>query len=321
LKKIALATLLALLFVACHEEKKIVPRAKVRLNLNDSLSYAPLMIAYDEGFFADEGIDAELVELDSNSAVTAAAVGKLDVLSVGVRSGVFNLMRKGVPLRVVADRGHSEAGKCFPDAFIAPKATVKAIEAAGGDLRGQRMTMTRGGLAEFLTLRLLAQHGRTTNDVTMLQMPQGSSFSPRGELDAVRYVSEPVLSHALSEGWAGVVATSESVAPGHQNAILVYGKRLLRDDPELGRRFMRAYLRGVRRFNEGKNDRNVAILASHTKLTPEIIKRACWMSFANDGHIDVKNVQPFLDWALEQHYLDGPIDVSQWWNPSYLPAR
>ncbi len=279
------------------------------------------MIAKDEGYFAAEGIDAELVSLDSNAAVAAASVGKLDVLSVGLRAGLFNLIRKGVPLQVVADRGHSDATRCNADAFIAPPAMAKQLAAAGGDLRGQRVAMIRGGVAEFLTVRLLAQHGRTVNDVTILQMPQGSTIATRHELDAVRFTSEPVLSHALSEGWGSVVATAESVAPGHQNALLVFGKRLLHDDRDLGRRFMRAYLRGVKSFNEGKSDRNVAILSRYTKLSPDVIRRACWISVSADGRIDAHAVQPFLDWALEQNYLDGPVTVSQWWNPSYLPAQ
>jgi NitT/TauT family transport system substrate-binding protein len=320
LKRIATAALV-LLALACKREEHVVARAKVRLNINQTLSYAPIMIAKDEGFFADEGIDAELISLDSNSAVTAAAAGKLDVLSMGVRAGVFNLIRKGVPLQIVADRGHSVAERCDADAFIAPLAMVQDIAAKGGDLRGRRVTMVRGGVAEYLTVRLLETRGLTINDVEATQIQQGTSFATRDQLDAVHLTSEPTLSHALSEGWAGVLATAESVAPGHQNAILVYGKRLLKDDPELGHRFMRAYLRGVRRFNEGKNERNVAILSRYTKLSPDIIRRACWIAISENGHIDPNGVQPFLDWALKAHYLDGPITVSQWWNPSYLPAR
>jgi NitT/TauT family transport system substrate-binding protein len=321
LKRVLVASLFALIVLGCREaEKKPVARAKVKLNINQTLSYSPIMIAMDEGFFADEGIDAELVALDSNSAVTAAATGKLDVLSVGLRAGVFNLIRKGVPLQVVADRGHS-GPRCDADSFIAPVALVQEIEAAGGNLRGKRVAMVRGGVAEFLTMRLLARHGLMQKDVVSLQMPQGSSFGSRDELDAVRLTSEPTLSLALTDGWAGVVATTESIEPGHQNAMLVYGKRLLHDDPELGRRFMRAYLRGVQRFNEGKTERNVAILSKYTKLSPDVIRRACWITIANDGRIRADSVQPFLDWALEQHYLDGPIAPSQWWNPSYLPQQ
>ncbi len=218
----------------------------------------------------------------------------------------------------MADRGHSDPRRCNADAFIAPKALVKKIAAAGGDLRGQPVAIIRGGVMEYLTTRLLARHGRTTDDVTMLQLPQGTAISSRDELDAVRMVGEPTLSNALAEQWAGVVATADSIEPHYQVSLLVYGKRLLRDDPELGRRFMRAYLRGVRRYNEGKTNRNVAIVSEYTQLSPVIIRRACWVAIAEDGRIEPTAVQPFLDWSLAQHYLDGPIPVDRWWNPSFL---
>jgi NitT/TauT family transport system substrate-binding protein len=320
-RKTAVIAVCFVLALACARAEKPIARSTVRLNVNPTITYAPIMIAKAEGYFADEGIDAELVSLDANSAVAAAAAGKIDVLSAGLRSAIFNLMLKGVPLQIVADKGHSDPHGCSAEAFIAPTAMAEQIAAAGGDMRGQRVVLIRGGLAEFLTMRFLAQHGRTQNDVTILQMPQGSAASSRDRIDAVRVTSEPNLSAAVAEGWASVVATSESVAPSHQNSVLLYGKRLLHDDPELGRRFMRAYLRGVRRYNEGKTPRNVAIISRSTKLPPDVIRRACWISFASDGRIDPKNVQPFLDWALAARYLDAPVPVSTWWNPTFLPTR
>jgi NitT/TauT family transport system substrate-binding protein len=320
LKRLAIVVVLFALSCAQKPETPVT-RAKVRLNINQTLTYGPIMIAKDEGFFDAEGIDAELVSLDSNSAVTAAVAGKLDVLSVGLRAGVFNMILKGAPLQIVADRGHSDPQRCSVDAFIAPIALVKKIEAADGDLRGQRIAMIRGGVMEFLTMRLLEQRGLTANDIVMLQLPQGTPISSRDELEAVRFTSEPALSSALTEGWAGIIATADSVEPSHQNALLVYGKRLLHDDPELGRRFMRAYLRGVRRFNKGKTESNVAILSRYTKLPPDVIRRACWIAIANDGHIDPKTLQPFLDWALAENYLDAPAPVEKWWNPSFLESR
>lgn len=308
------------LFLSCARHEQPVSAAKVRLNVNPTLTYAPIMIAKDEGFFAEEGIDAEFVSLDSNSAVAAAAAGKIDVLSAGLRSGVFNLIIKGVPLQIVADKGHAEARSCFSDAFIAPIETAKRIEAAGGSLRGERIALIRGGLMEFLTSRLLTSRGLTPADVVVLQLPNGSAASSRDKLDAVRLTTEPNLSGALAEGWAKVVASADEVQPGHQNSVLLYGKRLLHDDPELGKRFMRAYLRGARRYGEGKTDRNVAILSRYTKLPPDVIRRACWIPVSGDGRIDPRGIQPFLDWALEQRYLDGPIATSKWWNPRFVDA-
>jgi len=308
-------------FLSCARHEAIVNPATVRLNVNPTLTYAPIMIAKDEGFFAQEGIDAQFVSLDSNSAVAAAVAGKIDVLSAGVRSGIFNMMIKGAPLQIVADKGHGDPGVgCSPDAFIAPIEMAKRIEAAGGDVRGQRIATIRGGLMEYLTMRLITHHGATAADVVIMQLPNGTAASSRDELDAVRLTTEPNLSSALAEGWAKVVATADDVAPGHQNSVLLYGKRLLQDDPGLGRRFMRAYLRGVRRYSEGKTERNVAIISAYTKLPPEIIRRACWIAISIDGRVDPNAVQPFLDWALEQRYLDSPIPMSKWWNGTFVDA-
>lgn len=322
--------LAALLTIACVGAKEpavpdnadnAAPRlTKVTLNINPTLTYAPLMIASDAGFFTQEGIDPELVSLDSNSAVAAAAAGKLDVLSAGIRSGVFNMMLKGVPLKIVADKGHSSPGVCAPEAFIATVGAARRIEAAGGSLRGERVALTRGGTVEFLIVRLLESRKLTTDDVVIVQMPQGSAASSRGKMDALRYISEPNLSASLAEGWAAVVASPEEVAPGHQTAVIVYGKRLFEDDPDLGHRFMRAYLRGVRRYNEGKTAENVATISRHTKLPPEIIRSACWTTISADGQIDPTAVQPFLEWALEQNYLDAAVTPALWWDPTFIES-
>ena len=291
----------------------------VSVNLNPSLTYAPIMIAKDEGFFADEGIDLQLASLDSNSGLAALVAGKLDVLSTGVRAGIFNMIRRGVPIAIVADKSHSSAHGCSAEAFAASPEMARRI-AAKGSLRGERLAVVRGGVGEYLMAMLLERYKATEKDVVLVQMPQGSPITSGQELDAVRYLAEPHLSSMTAAGTVQRVATSDEVAPGHLSTVIVYGKRMLRDDPELGRRFMRAYLRGVRRFSEGKSDRNVAILARWTKMTPEEIRAACWFTAAQDGRVDPRSAQPFLDWALEKHYLDGPIAPSAWWNPAFVDA-
>jgi NitT/TauT family transport system substrate-binding protein len=323
LKRLLLIALLCVLSGCSPKQetkgtKDAAPKlTRVTLNVNPTISYAPLMIAKEEGFFAAEGIDAELVSLDSNSALAALVAGKIDVLSTGVRSGVFNMILAGQPIQVVADKGHSSA-KCSGEAFVAPMAMAERIAKRG--LRGERVAIVRGGVAEYLTARLLASRKVTTAEVVAIPMPQGSHVSAREHIEAVRYTGEPNLSLLLAGGATKVVATAQELEPGHQISLLVYGKKLLRDDPELGRRFMRAYLRGVRQFNAGTTQRNMDIVGRFTKLPPETTRGACWVAIADDGRIDPAAVQPFLDWALAKQYLDGPIEASRWWNPTFVDA-
>ena len=54
---------------------------------------------------------------------------------------------------------------------------------------------------------------------------------------------------------------------------LYYGPAFLDKDPELGRRFMVAYLQGVKQYNEGKTERNLEILQNYTRLDRDLLKQ------------------------------------------------
>ncbi len=290
--------------------------AKVTLNFGPSMTYGPLMIARDAGYFEDEGIDVEFVTLHSDSALAALMAGKLDVLSIGVRTGVFNVIQRGAPIQVVIGKGDS-GESCTSEAFVAPAAMADRIAAAGGDLEGERIAVTRGGVAEFLVDALLAERGVTLDDVIAIPMPHGAVISAKTEIEAVRYANEPQLSILLAEGSTKMVSTTDAVAPRHQSTFILYGERLLKRDPELGRRFMRAYLRGMDDFNAGKTERNIEILSRYTKLPPEILRQSCLVFTPDDGRIDPADIDPFLDWALARGYLDEPV-TAEWWNPSFI---
>lgn len=321
------AIALSLFLVACNREQPLAPNApkpltKVRVNLNPTITYAPFMIANDEGFFTEEGIEAELVRIDSNSALVALSTGELDVMSGPIRSGLFNIMLRKAPVRVVADRGQLRPTPgCVLEAFGAPKKIYDRIQAAGGSVRGQKFALIRGGFTEFMIDKYLAQQKLTRKDVEFLQISPGdATASAKRQIEAIRYFQEPNLSNVLSKDLYQIVAAAESVAPGQQHGVVMYGNRLLHKDPELGRRFMRAYLRGVRRYNEGKTKRNVEILTRHTKLPVEIIQRSCWLPIANDGHIDMASLNALLDWSKTQGYLDGDVPLATWWDPRFIDA-
>jgi NitT/TauT family transport system substrate-binding protein len=310
--------LLVVLALACAPAERPLARAndKVRLNLIPSMTYAPFVIARDEGFFAAEGIDVEFVNLDSSSALLALQNGQLDVFSGAMRMGMFNMMRKGMPLRIVADKGHSAPLPCVSEALVAPVAMADRIAAAGGRVDGQRVAVARGGLTDYLIDALLTQ--RKAKGVVYVDLPQGSIASMRQDIDAIRHLTDPHLTTALGEGRVKVIAKGEDLVPGHQIAVMLYGKRLLHDDRDAGKRFMRAYLRGVRQYGEGKTDRNVAILSAHTKLDAEVVRRSCWLAIAADGQIRAEAVERMLEWSLRRGYVDGPVQRDQWWDPSFL---
>jgi NitT/TauT family transport system substrate-binding protein len=323
------AIALAAVAVSCARDEEPRPaqplaqspaKATVKINLNPNLGYAPIVIAMEEGFFADENVEISPQTIDSNQAMLAITTGDLDVLSSPVRAGLFNMMARGVNLQIVADRGHSRRDGCNAEAFLAPVATAERV-ARRGTFKGEKFALIRGGNTEYLIERVLETNGLTRADIELVQLPQGDMISSVGRrIDAIRYTVEPHLSRLVGEGTMKVVVEMEQIAPGNQLSVIVFGPRLLETEPEVGRRFIRAYLRGVRRYNEGKTDRNVAIIAKHTKLPQEMIRRACWQTMSSDGHIDPEAMQPFLTWARKVGYIEADVPVARWWNPSYVEA-
>lgn len=317
-----------LLVAACNREQPVAPAAaatkpltKVRMNVNPTLAYAPFLIAKAERFFEQEGIDADLVRLDSNSALVALTTGELDVMSGPIRSGLFNVMQRNAPVRIVADKGQLRPTDCVIEAFAAPGEIADRIQGAGGSVRGEKFALIRGGFTEFMIDKFLAQQKLMRKDIGFLQIPQGDSVANAAkQIEAIRYVQEPNLSNGVSKGMYRVIASAESVAPGQQHGVVMFGKRLLYDDPELGRRFMRAYLRGVRRYNEGKTKRNIEIITRQTKLPAEIIKRSCWLPIASDGRIEIKSTNALLEWSMAQGYLDARMPIDKWWDPRFVDA-
>ncbi len=322
----AKALALVLLLTACQQEQPAPAAAakklaKVRLNANPTLTYAPFMIARDEKYFEEEGIEVEMVRSDANSALVAATTGELDVVSGPIRSGIFNVMLRKVPLRVVADKGQLRPTDCVIEAFAAPHKIADRIQASGGSVRGEKFSLIRGGFTEFMVDKFLEQQKLTRKDVEFILVPPGdAAVSAKKQIEAIRYVQEPNLSNGISKGMYRVITPAEKVAPGQQHGVVLYGKRLLYDDPDLGKRFMRAYLRGVRRYNEGKTRRNVEIIARETKLPVEIIERSCWLPIAGDGRLDMTSMNALLDWSMAQGYLDGAVPLETWWDPRFTDA-
>lgn len=295
------------------------PLSHVKVGHRALMLYAPIFLAQSEGWFREEGIELEMVSLDSSSAMMAAASGQLDVFSTQIRSGLFNLMIRGVQVQVVADAGYSRPGGCTSEAFAAPVQTADRI-LKNKSYRGETFALIRGGVTEYLIDRLLEREGLTQDDIKFSQIPQNNNTWLGNQLNAVHFAADPILSQGIRAGRTRMLTPIQDVDPIHQYGLLVYGKRLIHDDPDLGRRFMRAYLRGAARLQEGKSERNLAVLTKETRVPVDVLEQSCWLPFAVDGKVDPAAVQPFLEWAEKKKYLDAGVPASKWWNGSFAEA-
>ena len=93
---------------------------KVAVGTGGSASDAPFYIAQDKGFFRSEGLDVDLIVLDSGAKVIAPlGTGELDVGTGALSVGFWNALVRGMKFRIVADRGHAEQGYLYQSSSCA----------------------------------------------------------------------------------------------------------------------------------------------------------------------------------------------------------
>jgi NitT/TauT family transport system substrate-binding protein len=295
--------------------------ANLRVLVLPFLSFAPFFIAEEEGYFAEQALEVEFVRMEGSvEAIPALAQGDLDVVAGTLNVGLLSAISRGSSVRFVADKGYFAPTGCTATGFLARRTLI-----AGGELnspaqmKGRRLAMDVAKTEGYFLETLLEPAGLTLDDVIADDLPSPvlSEALERGTID-IAHVSEPWITRILRAGHAELWMRGQEIVPDFQFAVVSYGPTLLDERRDIGNRFMVAYLKAVRRYNEGKTERNVEILAEHAGLDPELLKQACWPSLRDDGSIDVQSVLDFQGWAVEKGYLDDPIAEDQFWDPSFV---
>lgn len=78
---------------ACQKSEKAAPAELTKVTLNEvahSIFYAPQYVAIEEGYFAEEGIDLELVTgFGADKTMTAVLSGEADIGFMGSESSIY----------------------------------------------------------------------------------------------------------------------------------------------------------------------------------------------------------------------------------------
>ena len=109
------------------------------------LSFGPLFIAEEEGYFAAEGLDIEFVRLPRNpQSIPALASGEIDVGSGVISVTLLGAMSRGAAIKLVAGKGRISEEGCTSNAIVVRRSLVEGggVEEAG-DLSGLRVDVNR----------------------------------------------------------------------------------------------------------------------------------------------------------------------------------
>lgn len=272
----------------------------VRIADRGFLTNAPIYIAEEEGYFADEKIKLAYSEPPRASAqiIPLLERGDLDVLAPSLSAAFYAAVSKGSRSRIVADRGHVAATGCDYDGVMVRRGLFKGLPPTANALRGKRFSLGAASSAAYIVNKYLNSLGLSNADIDMVRLGETveSQALAAGSIDGL-HVAEPHLSRLVAEG-NELIGPAGKYAPGMHYAVVVYGPTLTVTHRDVGQRFMKAYLRGVKKFGEGLTDRNIDIMARRTGLPADQLRKICLPTINPDGELNASALVDFQKWLV-----------------------
>jgi len=312
----------AALFVATepriHAQRPSATTIKVRTM--PYLTFSVFQLAQHEGLFAQQGLTAEFIDMDSSApAIPALARGDLDVLPAVMSPALFNAIVRGAEIRMVAAASELTQGSCTTTAIVANHsiaASGRLASAAGW--RNLRIAGSRAPFSGFLLDKVLKPMGVNEDQLMHVDVPD------QIEADTIRtgradlgIMSEPWLTRALAANDVTLWRSMQDVAPGFQYTVVLYGPTLLKTHRDVGQRFMSAYLEAIRRFDQGKTPRNLELVASATGLDHNLLSRACWPTVRANAAVNTAGALEFQSWAGDRGLVDRQLPLTSFYDPSF----
>lgn len=304
-----------------HKEKTKVSLGMLRLT-----SSAPLFIAMDKGFFAEEGIEIEPQWFDAAHPIAVStASSKVDVGATGITASLYNMAANGQKLGIVADKGREQKGYSSSALLVTTdnyNAGVKSLK----DLKGKRIGITqKGSTFHYMLGRMLETQGMSLNDVEIVPLSKLSAVMAALESKQIDgcILNEPNITKVQKAGYGKLVVQVGDVIP-YQTSAIFYSPDFMKNK-DAAVRFMRAYNKACNYYYEAavekkdakKLEEVVNIVAKYVKAPAEDIK-AGLPYIDKDGKLLVSDIATQIKWYTDNKMISGTLDAKDVANTSFL---
>ncbi|MGE5853665.1 MAG: ABC transporter substrate-binding protein [Deltaproteobacteria bacterium] len=263
----------------------------------------PVVVAMRKGFYKDEGIEVDKVQMQPALGVKALISGDVDYLLAwgsALRAAVT-----GVPVKAVV----GIAGR--PLHVLIARPEIKTPK----DLKGRVIGVDSiAGTVDYLA-RIAVRHfgfepERDVKIIVTGESPTRLAALHSGAIDATP-IDVAFAVKAEDEGFRRLVYLGDLIELPLSGIAVTDQK--LQTHREQVRKVVRATVRGTRYFKQNRND-TVQMLADYLRITPMQAAKAydtSINSFSNDGMISDKGVQLDVQLTKERLKLTKEIPLSQ----------
>ena len=297
---------------------RLDPPVTVHVGRVGTLVEAGQIIALERGYFAEQGIHVEYAGFDSAARmIPSLAVGRLDVGAGTVSAGLFNAVAQGIPMKMVGPQSRHDVGASSLYLMVRKDLIESGEVTDYADLRGRRIaTPAVGIITDFIAAKALALGGLQPSDAELVQIgfPDMIAAFANRAIDAAVQV-EPTAAVAVNLGLAVKWREAAALSPGVQAAVVVYSPQFA-EQPDVARRWMLAYLQGVRAYNDAFKrgiDREavVAVLTAQSAVKDAALYDQMGFSYIDpNGRLDQTSLTEQLEWHTQQGFVTARPNVA-----------
>ena len=293
-------------------------------------SDSPFFIADKRGYFRDEGLTVKFIRFDSAAkAMAPLGTGELLVASGATSAALYNAVKRDVKLRIVADKAKNPPGYGFESLLVRKDLHDQGKIKTLADFKGRKIAISAAGNSEdFLVDHALRKAGMTIHDVepVYLGFPQHIAAFTNGGIDVSLSV-EPSITSILKAEKAVRFLGVDEFYPQFETAVVFYSEKFIKERPEDAQKFMRAYLRGARDYNDALDgDRLTApaaadvipILTEYSFIkNPDVYKAMRSHYVDPNGTLNVASLKDVWQYFREAKLIDGSVTVDDVVDPSF----
>ncbi|MDQ0270825.1 ABC transporter substrate-binding protein [Cytobacillus purgationiresistens] len=290
------------------------------LDWTPNTNHTGLYVAREKGYFAEEGLDVDIIMPGDAGADQLIASGKAD-FGISYQEGITQARVQDVPLvSIAAVIQHNTSGFASP----AEKNITSPKDFAGKTYGGWGSPVEASVIDSLMKI-----DNADVNDVSIMNI---------GDTDFFTAVQRDVDFTWIYYGWTGVEAelrgedinmvylTDYTEKLDYYTPVLATNEKMIAEQPEAVRAFVKAAEKGYKFAINNPSEAADILLEAAPDLDEELVKKSQeWLApryqddAANWGEQKLSVWENYAEWMFENELLDKPLEADKAFTNEFLP--
>ena len=287
-----------------------------------SLGSSPSIIAKDKGFFAKQGLNAEIVLFDSAQPIAVAvASGDCDFAATGMTAALFNLAGQGA-LKIIGAGTWEHRGFQSVGMLVSNQAYAAGLHRFQ-DIGGHSVGITQLGTPlQFFVVQIAEMFRIDPGSIKFLALQSNGTVASAiagGQADTAVQTVAP-LSAVIGKGDGRLLGWVNDVLPPHQGEAVFTATKTANERPAVVNDFLKGLREGEAychdafadaedKRRDGPTANEVIAIEAKYLQQPESAIRLGIPYFDPQSRVAPQDIETLMNWYKEQHMLKPEVDV------------